>query len=237
MKAKEIVDQVASAVGEDPDALSDLGLIQIVNFLALRIVEGWTWTFWPTLTLTEERAYRDAFDVSATYGLADEVFDGTDTYYRSLAAGNKGNALADDTKWEAIEDLDPVVAIAQTGKTAIGTVEGAYGSEAAARSGRGQLRFTVQEDGVRLLEWDGAPLVWLKFRTVPAAPKVDTLANVDVPDFLAGFLVQATAADVLHFKQEKTGGDKAEEKAYTALEHAETTQMGQQGQFQTAMVK
>jgi hypothetical protein len=75
-----------------------------------------TVTQW-SVTVTEDGYYEAymfatiAYAGGTTYGLSHVIYDiATDTFYKSLSAGNTGNAVTDATWWEAVTDVDELKA-------------------------------------------------------------------------------------------------------------------------------
>ena len=117
-------DAILRARGFDPTAytLSTKELAQMEDVVNLELTTIMEAEFWPQLMLTEQRHYRPRYDVTVTYNIGDEVISDptlpTPTYYRSLTAGNIGNALTDTTKWDASPaDFVPYISFNQPWET------------------------------------------------------------------------------------------------------------------------
>lgn len=170
---KDCADKCGVLLGDGTVALSHAGFL--VRSLNERMRKAWRYYAWPVTKLVEERAFRDLFELGLMYWLGAEVYDPeTRGYYRAVADGFAGRPVADAAYWERMDGDGPdgrdgrgmelrYVALRQAGRTPIGEVFEATGSNPLVKGESRGIRFTLTSKGVQFEAW--APkTVWLQFR-------------------------------------------------------------------------
>ena len=120
-RAGVILNGVIRLKGWDPETFTVSGadretLTEAANDL---LREAWSRQKWPLLMRTEQRQYRPTWAVGTTYAMDEEVWHaGTETYWKSLAAGNVGHEPAEGSAfWEKPDDFIPFIQLAQPWET------------------------------------------------------------------------------------------------------------------------
>lgn len=165
---KSIRDKIFRRRGMDPTATSQTQKDLVADFVTDRIREAWEFAYWKEWTFIEERAYRPLYYNTGEYAKDDEVWDGDESYYKSLADSNTGHALTDTNYWEDISSsVDAYILLDQPGKTRIGAVLGVYTTEAHAQKDICALETYLDTDRIVVTDSAAGATVWVKLRKVP----------------------------------------------------------------------
>lgn len=175
---REVWNRTIRKWGRDPKAEVDsddtMGIMEHINARTEFICEVWRWPLWE---LTEERAFREVWNINHQYlrvsvldGKPDEVFYIPNvTYYRvlstALADPPVGTLPTDTTYWEVINPVDTFISYDQRCKRAIGMVYGVYGSNPRVPTGSNcrQLRFQPSPKGIDVIQ-PGGPTVFVTYK-------------------------------------------------------------------------
>jgi hypothetical protein len=172
---KDVMDKVFRRRGMDPTSVSATQQALIADFVSERMRKAWEYAFFPELTTLEERAYRPAYYASATYALADQVWDGGAKYYQSAQAANSGNALTDTAWWTDITGtVEKYILLDQPGKTRIGAVKDVYPTEDKAMKGICALGYYLANDRIVINDSKAGATVFCIIRKVPPRFVVET---------------------------------------------------------------
>ena len=151
--------------GLDPTAVTETQKGLVVDFINERLKIAWEFTYWREWTYLEERAYRPMWYVDATYGLAAEVWNGSDKYYQSVQAGNIGHALTDLAWWTDITGtMEKYILLDQSGKTRIGATKNIYRSKADAERNIRELTYYLDTDRIHIYDPNAGATVWVVIR-------------------------------------------------------------------------
>ena len=200
---------------------------QIGGFALLRMGTALKRDWWPNWMVTEQRAYAAAYSPATTYALNAIVWDGAEAYYQSLQAANQGNALTETAWWVKLTAIDAVIPFAQTGKTTIGTLQGAYFTEDNARMQSKHLGCVVQAGNVYITDAQEPAAPWLTFRR--PLPVVTGETPDTVPDEWVPFIVQGAYGEMLRFEGKADSARDILAEAELLLEDAVIAECDQQG--------
>jgi hypothetical protein len=162
----KILYDVARRIGLDPDTnLSPDQAEEILGFMDDRLREGWEMYDFLDITLTEERAFRNAYDPSVCYNAGDYVWDwDTRSYYQAVTSG-VGGPLSNPKLWTPFSKVSPAyVEWQQIGQNPIGTAFKAYTVNPYEDVTAIDIGFTVSRRGLELISKDCPATVWLQFR-------------------------------------------------------------------------
>jgi len=175
----------ASDISQDPVARKKIG-----SACALRMAEAWELCWWPLFMLTEERAFRDAWDIGTTYSENDEVYredaDGNREYYISLADANLANAPESSTSdWSVLTNYDHSIPWNHAGQTRIGTPKAVWTKDPSIYADAMRCPFKVNAAGI-LVPPMGLPkrTVFIEFRL--PAPVLSYDKNAATRPYKAG---------------------------------------------------
>jgi hypothetical protein len=186
---REVFDRTLSMHGRDPRASvpSDLrdGLMRYINARVGTICKAWRWPEWE---LTEERPFRQVWNVNHQYqrvstldGKPDEVFYLGDSYvvggeftanfgyYRVLDSGVTdppvGTLPTNTLFFTRFEDVDTYVAYEQTCRRTVGMALGVYSQNPRVPtcSSNGRLKFMPSDKGIDIC-CPGVPTVFLHYK-------------------------------------------------------------------------
>jgi hypothetical protein len=190
---KRILEGVARRMGIDPVGVSFTTELagHIGEFANDRIKRLYECQFWPEMMRIEQRPLRADWDVTAMYGLGDQVIGSDDIYYVSEAESNVANdPTTDDGTWWVMvgdgDEFDRVMALDLDGYSVMGQIE--YASTVDPRSASSdslpnKIGFWLGENGVQFGD-DVPARVWMRFQIPP--PKLTGIAWSATTTYAAG---------------------------------------------------
>lgn len=98
----EILKEVCDLVGWDAEDLDGQQFRQARRAVSSAIAKAWDYTFWPQLTVCEQRTFHPIYDATETLSVGDfRYFPPTDAYYQALVAHSAhAPATLSGTTWE-----------------------------------------------------------------------------------------------------------------------------------------
>ncbi len=172
---KSILEWVARRMLGAVELMQDEDAAAYVDAINSSVRDCWERDMWPEWTPYEQRWYRPFWDVGTTYQTGDEVFDpnagACGGYFRSLFDNQFGHIPHESDFWEecgvdGAAPLEKTIALAQDGKTDIGTVIGITQLDPRLYPGSPPLHFEPNPDGIQVRAL--APnSVWVHFRLPP----------------------------------------------------------------------
>jgi hypothetical protein len=166
---KTLLDNAADKCGLlNPDGTIPMASARfLARSIETRMREGWRYYAWPSITLTEERAFRPIFSLGSNYALNDEVYDPeTDGYYIAVEDGISGQAITDTSYWLPLTHFPKYVELRQEGRQPIGEVFSVTRKDPTISREPGAVPFSFSDWGVQFSA--GAPnVVWICFRIPP----------------------------------------------------------------------
>lgn len=160
-----VIDQAAALAGFTTSTLttSPKGILR--TFINRRLKSAWDKYWWPELMRAELRYYRAAYDAGTAYTAGNQVYYSTTGLYYQATDSTTGNAPTDTNYWSQLTDLDPYIALEQTGQTAIGTVRSVYKDDPEAVHRPRRVLFRMAPAGIQVLGEDVPSSVYVWFRT------------------------------------------------------------------------
>ena len=176
---KSVYEAIVRMRGIDPltAGLSAAQKSQIADYINGRIIEGYTYAFWPEIMLAEQRQYRATWDAILNYATGDEVFHvdaaGGENYYVSLLDGNVGkDPDTETTCWQTVGDeFLRTISFRQQGETEMGAVDlqnCIFDKDPRIYRFAGLVRDVISYEGGILISANKAPVrPWVWFRPPP----------------------------------------------------------------------
>lgn len=116
---KSVLNGVATRMGLEPDANLQLNqATALTEYIGDRTTTMWELAAWPEWTTSEQRQFREDWDVAVTYAAGAEVYYADqNAYYRSLQSANLGHVPAAEFEtewWETASDLNTYIVLDQS---------------------------------------------------------------------------------------------------------------------------
>jgi len=135
----------------------------LTEFINDRVREALEFTFWPELTLSEQRAFRDDWLVTTAYVTGDEVWDPTSEEYYIALQDNTGSTPASNPgDWGTDFTVSTLIEYEQDGKTPLGYIEGVYKDNPETCERPRGVAYVIAPTGVRVFDAGGSQ-VYVRF--------------------------------------------------------------------------
>jgi hypothetical protein len=162
----KVLYDIARRIGLDPDVnLAPDQAEEILGFMEDRLRESWEMYDFLEITETQERAFRDDYDINKCYAAGDQVWDPCTLKYYQAVSDGVGGPLSNAKIWTPYPNVAPCyVAWEQAGKTPIGAGFKAYNLNPYEEPYAQEIPFVISRRGLEFDPRTAPATIWVQFR-------------------------------------------------------------------------